>query len=435
MIAVRIFIIGLLFLSCFTTALFASSTTTAAAAAVMAAPARPDLQRLRWKNKTVKIAVSSSVLRTNANIKYDSDVIGAIRRSLQAWAVAADFDLQMDFSDRQSVSPGGPAGDGVSLITIAQTPENVLFFSKDAESVSAKTRIFFNRKGFITEADIVLNPFQQFSTDGTFGTFDLESTLTHEIGHLLGLHHSAVLGSTMAESFAKNGTMGLADFGPRTLAESDIAEIRELYGAPSTDENCCGVISGKLIPTSGRASKVLQIWAEESESGRVIAQAESASDGTFRIGGLPGGEYSLYWQAQNSSNGTAMGKLESVSLEAGENKIINQKIAFRTSENSLQFLGVNGQLADYGISLVRSRSYIVNFGGRNLDARLTKIRVNTPYLRVLPFPSAPQQFGEGVSGISFQVTVDADIAPGQYTVFLSGENGTGSALVGAINIE
>ena len=113
-------------------------------------------------------------------------------------------------------------------------------------SASAKTRIFYNRKGLITEADIVFNPFQQFSTDGTFGTFDLESTLTHEIGHLLGLHHSAVLGSTMADSFASNGTRGFVDFGPRTLADSDIAAIRDLYGPKPGDEECCAVISGKI---------------------------------------------------------------------------------------------------------------------------------------------------------------------------------------------
>ena len=177
-------------------------------------PGRAKIQRLRWKGRTIKIDVSSSLTRPNTNIKYGSDVAGAIQRSIQAWQSAADIQISTEPSDKQSVSPAGLAGDTVSLITIAQTPENVLFFSKDSDSASAKTRIFFNRGGYITEADIVLNPFQQFSTDGTFGTFDLESTLTHEIGHLLGLRHSGVFGATMAESFARMGTFGIADFGP-----------------------------------------------------------------------------------------------------------------------------------------------------------------------------------------------------------------------------
>ena len=122
----------------------------------------------------------------------------------------------------------------------------------------------------ITEADIVLNPFQQFSTDGTFGTFDLESTLTHEIGHLLGLHHSSVLGATMAESFAKNGTMGFIDFGPRTLGASDIAVLRDMYGPRPEDTNCCGVISGKLSISAGKPAKGILVWAEEIGSGRVM---------------------------------------------------------------------------------------------------------------------------------------------------------------------
>ena len=122
--AVRTIIIMLLAFACSTASVLGNVTTMAAPA-----PGKADTQNLRWKGKTVRIAISNSLTRFSPNIKTDSDVLGAVRRSIQAWSNAADIDLQLEFSDRQSVSPNGPVGDGVSLITIAQTQENVLFFA------------------------------------------------------------------------------------------------------------------------------------------------------------------------------------------------------------------------------------------------------------------------------------------------------------------
>lgn len=427
--AVRIIIIGILVLACSITSVLGNVTAMSASAA-----GKADFQSLRWKGKTVKIAVSNSLTRSSSNIKTDSDVLGAIRRSLQAWSNAADIDLQLEFSDRQSVSPNGMAGDGVSLITIAQTPENILFFAKDYDLASAKTRIFFNRKGMITEADIVLNPFQQFSTDGAFGTFDLESTLTHEIGHLLGLHHLGVLGATMAESFARNGTMGFADLGPRTLADSDITTIRELYGSRSQEEVCCAMISGKIVTNSGRPGKELEVWVEETASGRVVAQADTGVDGGFHVGGLSGGDYSVYWKTKATSV-AAMGELGTVRLESGESAVMNGKIAFRSSNISMRYLGRNGLLADHGMPLIAGRTSIINLAGRNLDDASVKISFSSPLIRVSPFSATTQEFGEGVTGISFMITVDPDITPGDYSVFVNGKNGPISCLIGALSVE
>src|SRR5215218_2170698 len=204
------------------------------------------ITNLRWKAGVVRIAVSSSMLRENPNIKRDSDVAGAIKRSIDAWTAVANIEIHESSSDKQNASPAGSAGDGVSLITIAGTPENVLLFAKDPENAAATTRVFYNKRGTITEADIVLNPYIQFSTDGTIGTFDLESTLTHEIGHLLGLPHSLVFGSTMHANYGKNGVFGLQNFTSRTLSADDIAAIRAIYGSKSEDSECCGSIEGNI---------------------------------------------------------------------------------------------------------------------------------------------------------------------------------------------
>lgn len=401
---------------------------------VTLAAGRADVQRLRWKGQSVRIAISSSLTRPSSNIKVDSDVLGAVKRSIQAWSAVADVDIQEEFSERQSVSPAGVAGDGISLITIAQSPENVLFFANDADLASAKTRVFYNRKGFITEADIVLNPFQQFSTDGTYGTFDLESTLTHEIGHLLGLRHSPVLGSTMADSFARNGTRGIVDLSPRTLAESDISAIRDLYGAKPGDAECCASISGKISAGAARAVSGLKIWAEDIETGRVIAQTETGADGAYRMGGLLAGNYLLYWKSHDADLNST-GSLGDLSLAASENKILNARVTLKTTESWVQYLGLNGRLADFSLPLTGGRSYTLNVGGRDLDARIARIEFSSPHITAMDMPPVLQQFGENISGLTYFISVDADIPAGQYTVTLTSENGSKTCLIGALSVE
>jgi len=400
---------------------------------VSSAPGRAEIQRLRWKGRTIRIDISSSLTRPNINIKYGSDVAGAIQRSIHAWESAADVQIVTGPSDKQSVSPAGLTGDTVSLITIAQTPENVLFFAKDSDSASAKTRIFFNRSGYITEADIVLNPFQQFSTDGTFGTFDLESTLTHEIGHMLGLRHSGVLGATMAESFARMGTFGIADFGARTLAESDMAAIRDLYGSAGDTNDCCAAINGKLVITSGKSAS-LRIWAEEDRTGRVMAQAEVNADGTFMLGGMAAGSYSLFWRSVDG-NINSIGQLGPVKLEAGEAKTINEKIAVGADLLFAKYVGLNGQIADFSIPLTVGRSFMAYLGGTDLNARTATVEFNSPYLTVLPDSVATQDFDESVSVISFVVNVHPNTPAGDYSIFLTGDDGLRSCVIGGLSVE
>ena len=410
-------------------------TANAVASAIVSAPRKTEVPRVRWKTDLIKIAISDSLTQPSSNVKIASDVSGAISRSLQAWQNVADIQFQIESSDRQSVSPSGVIGDGVNLITVAQTPENVLLFSKNPLSEPAKTRVFFNRKGLITEADIVLNPFQQFSTDGTFGTFDLEATLTHEIGHLLGLRHSGVLGSTMANTLSKNGVFGYSDFGSRTLAASDIAAIRELYGITSTEDNCCGSIAGKISTANVRTQKSLRVWAEENGTGRVIAQIDTASDGSFRMGGMPPGTYTVFWQKNDDLSQSEIGELGLIKLAAGETKILNGSAIVGHSDLELNYAGLNSQLADAAVSLAPGREYTIYVGGKKLDPANVKFEFNSPFLTVSAASMMSHDFGDGISVVSFVLTVSPESPSGEYSIFAIDKSGSRSCMIGAIDIQ
>ena len=133
----------------------------------------------------------------------------------------------------------------------------------------------------IVEADIAINPHPigadgtplQFSTDGTPGTYDLESTLMHEIGHFLGLDHSNVIGSTMQPHQGVNGTYRLPAFTGRTLSEDDRSRVLSLYGSTEGMREGLSAIEGKLTNSSPGGYPVplqgAHVWVEESGSGRV----------------------------------------------------------------------------------------------------------------------------------------------------------------------
>ncbi len=392
---------------------------------------RIEQQRFRWKDRTIKIAISTSLTKQNANIRTDSDVMGAVTRSLKAWEAAADIEFQIEPSDKQSVSS---VGDGVSIITIAPSAENILLFGDDTQSVAALTKIFHNRRGFINEADIVLNPFQQFSTDGTFGTFDLQSTLTHEIGHLLGLRHSSVMGAAMSEKLAKVGALGFVDLGPRVLAESDITAIRDLYGTGTEKDDCCSSVTGKLTVPVGKSFKNLRVWAEESGTGRVLGQTDVASDGRFRLGGLPPGTHNFYWKSRSGANGSSSGELGELKIETGETSVLNQKIVFGPSSLALDFFGVNGQLGESGISIESGRQQMIYLGGKGLDPKTVQIEFASPFLHAVPLTLLHQDFGDDVSVISLFVMVDPETPPGVYSIFARGEDGSRAAVIGALKV-
>lgn len=166
---------------------------------------------------------------------------------------------------------------------------------------------------------------QALSTPQGAGAFDLESILTHELGHWLGLDHSAVIRAIMFPfspppgQFLGNRPTPQAPDGP--LADDDRTGVRSLYPDASDAVNV-GTIGGRIIPANPFALAALpspapgqfvtgifgsHVVAVDADTGSVIAgtlggwSCSTANpptaqfDGSFLIQRLPvGRNYLIY---------------------------------------------------------------------------------------------------------------------------------------------
>jgi hypothetical protein len=263
--------------------------------------------------------------------------------------------------------------------------------------------------------------------------FDLEATLTHEIGHLLGLEHSSVVGATMYEHQGKNGVYSLPNISPRSLAEDDISGVRAIYGAKMPEENCCGIISGKISLSSGKIANDYQIWAEEAVSGRVSAGV-MAFAGKFKIEGLKTGKYRIYAQEYSTNNNSAE-KLGEFEVEKGKITLITERIILKPKTFDFQFIGFNGQISQLAVPVNNKKSYQIYVAGKNLDIDRLAVKFNSPYFSVVPNSLVKHDYGSEVSAFSFEVDVKENAEPGEYSFSLQSKNGAADFLVGGIVIE
>lgn len=437
-------------------------------------PSAPAQERqVKWPTKEIQVSLSTSLTAFSPAIKPDSDVIGAVRRALASWSRAANINFVEANSKLQSVSPVN-AGDGVSLITIAATNENLALFSEG--NTTARTRVFYDSDtGEISEADIVINPFPysgetslQFSTDGTAGTYDLESTLAHEIGHLLGLNHSHVIGATMQPAQALNGTYGLPAITERTLSEADYAAIRGVYGTAeklgSIEGRIQNSVDGSLLPvTAGH------VWIEDVANGRVVASGRTGAGGKFSVSGVPAGVYRAMIEyldpaGADSAALTAAAFTTAAALNFSiERKASSRQRAFRSVEmvsrlrvtadqptalnyvlvppqNSApalnpRFFGINGELSTVPVSAAPGTKLTISIAGEGVDQIPgSGLVFSSPFLLVDQTSLSLQQSRGATSVISFSVTVAENAPAGDYSIRLQANSGETAYLVGGIKI-
>ncbi|HZH29937.1 MAG TPA: matrixin family metalloprotease [Pyrinomonadaceae bacterium] len=407
--------------------------------------------QLRWTNTTIPIALSNSLNSPPPNIKAGSDVVGAARRALRRWSDVTNIQFVESFTNAETVST--TSNDGLNLITVAAS--NDAFVNANVAGRLGRTRVASDTAtGRIVEADLAINPRIQFSTDGTANTYDLESTFVHEIGHVLGLDHSAVVGASMQP------IQGLNFIDPavtmRTLSDDDIAGIRSLYGRRSP--LATGSIAGQVNYGAGA-----HVWAENFYTGRVEGSSITKSDGSYRIDQLPVSDYRVFVEYLNEpvaannilfsppyagiSTQPAFRATEiptPVRVTTGSTTFLNPIITLGTPAVNPRVLGINGALQGAPVQLPAGRVLRFTVGGNNLSAvplTTAGFSVTSPFMSIDPASferENPANYGytDPTFGIvSFNLIIADSAKFGDYTLRLRTDAGETAYLSGALALD
>jgi hypothetical protein len=157
-----------------------------------------------------------------------------------------------------------------------------------------------DQTGQIIESDIILNAAMSWSVaaSGEPGRFDVESIALHEIGHMLGLGHSALgeteLGTDGRSIRGKRTVMfpiayPSGNIEDRTLKADDIAGMSDVYPTPAFQADT-GAVSGR-VTLNGTGIFGAHVTAFNLNTGDLVGGFSLNQRGEFAVGGLAPGLY------------------------------------------------------------------------------------------------------------------------------------------------
>jgi hypothetical protein len=213
-------------------------------------------------------------------------------RAFATWHAVPSASVDSQFVGFTSARPSDD--DGMNVLGFQDRPE--------LERVLGQTEFTVDRRtGDLIEADIFFNATFNWSvaTPGVSGRFDLESVALHEVGHLLGLGHSA-LGETelmpnnRRRVIASGAVMfpiafGTGNTADRALQPDDVAGLSDIYPAGRHRSNT-GAARGRVM-MNGRPVFGAHVVAFNPQTGDLIAGFTVNEQGEFEITGLSPGPH------------------------------------------------------------------------------------------------------------------------------------------------
>jgi hypothetical protein len=241
------------------------------------APEKFDLSSL--PNKTVTFFVSENGPAVYSGTDSFNSVVSQLRQATTAWNGIASSDLRVAFGGlgNTSTPQNTPGGD----VIFEDLPPGLYGFggptSVAAPIVPAGGTAFVPIKRSTVHLNRTLAVAPGPSYNETFFM-----TAVHEMGHALGLQHTFT-SSTMSQATTRATTLS------HPIDTDDVAGISVLY--PGTGFGRFGSISGR-ITSGGKGVHLSSVVA--IRAGGSAVSALTNQDGTYRIDGIPPGQYFVY---------------------------------------------------------------------------------------------------------------------------------------------
>lgn len=219
------------------------------------------------------------------------DLRDAVSRAFATWQAVPTASIQSQFQGFTITPPGVP--DDRTTLGFLDRP--------DLDRVVGATSFLLDAAtGEIREADIFFNTSFAWSVapGGEAGKMDLEAIALHEIGHLLGLGHSALGETEMIPSGRRVIASGAVMFpiamspgvtAARRLQADDMAGISDLYPGPQFT-SATSSISGRVTKNGARLFGA-HVVAVNLATGAMVGGFALSELGEYIIAGLAPGTY------------------------------------------------------------------------------------------------------------------------------------------------